>query len=111
MHHVHSGVARSCKVAPVAPWVRMFSSGAAPPSEAEIRERVMNVAKDFEKLDPKLITPTSNFTELGLDSLDMVELVIALEQEFVVDIPDTDAESIRSVQDAVEYLRKNPYVK
>lgn len=48
------------------------------------------------------VTPTANFADLGLDSLDQVEVVMAFEDEFVVEIPDATAEKIQTVQDAVE---------
>jgi NADH dehydrogenase (ubiquinone) 1 alpha/beta subcomplex 1 len=49
--------------------------------------------------------------DLGLDSLDVVELVMALEEEFGVEIPDAEADKISSIQDAVNYLMSNPLAK
>jgi NADH dehydrogenase (ubiquinone) 1 alpha/beta subcomplex 1 len=49
--------------------------------------------------------------DLGLDSLDVVELVMALEEEFGVEIPDAEADKISSIQDAVGYLMSNPLAK
>ena len=51
------------------------------------------------------IKPTSSFIEdLGADSLDIVELVMAMEEEFEVEIPDEEAENIKTVQDAINYI-------
>ncbi len=54
------------------------------------------------------VTPTASFIDdLGADSLDTVELVMALEEEFGVEIPDEDAEGIKTVQNAIDYINKN----
>ena len=54
------------------------------------------------------VTPDAPFMEdLGADSLDTVELVMALEEEFDLEIPDSDAEKIQTVQDALDYLDEN----
>ena len=51
------------------------------------------------------VTPEANFVEdLGADSLDTVELIMAFEEEFDVEIPDTDAEKIKTVQDVMDYI-------
>jgi NADH dehydrogenase (ubiquinone) 1 alpha/beta subcomplex 1 len=81
-------------------------------SENEIVERVINVVKNFDKVDPKKVSPTSTFkTDLGLDSLDAVEVVMAMEEEFSIEIPDADADNIKSTQDAIEYVKRNPLAK
>ncbi len=54
------------------------------------------------------VTPEASFVDdLGADSLDTVELVMALEEEFGVEIPDEDAENIKTVQDAINYINEN----
>ncbi len=54
------------------------------------------------------VVPTASFIDdLGADSLDTVELVMALEEEFGVEIPDEDAEGIKTVQNAIDYVNKN----
>jgi len=54
------------------------------------------------------VVPAASFVDdLGADSLDTVELVMALEEEFGVEIPDEDAENIKTVQDAINYINKN----
>lgn len=78
----------------------------------DVLTRVLEVVKNFEKVDASKVTPESHFiNDLGLDSLDVVEVVMALEQEFILDIPDHDAEKIQSIQDAVEYIAQNPMAK
>lgn len=80
--------------------------------KADVLQRVTEVVKNFEKVDASKVTPESHFiNDLGLDSLDVVEVVMALEQEFVLDIPDHEAEKIQSIPDAVEYLCANPMAK
>ena len=68
-------------------------------------EKVRKVVVDQLSVDEKIVTPEASFTgDLGADSLDTVELVIALEEEFGCEIPDEEAEKIQTVQDAVEYI-------
>ena len=58
------------------------------------------------------VSPDADFQkDLGLDSLDVVELVMALEEEFGVEIPDAEADKIASVSDAVNYMMSNPLAK
>jgi NADH dehydrogenase (ubiquinone) 1 alpha/beta subcomplex 1, acyl-carrier protein len=57
------------------------------------------------------ITTSSTFKELGLDSLDAVEVVMAMEEEFSVEIPDEDADSIQSVEAAIDYFVNHPHAK
>ena len=80
--------------------------------ENEIVERVLSVVKNFDKVDPKKVNPTSTFTtDLGLDSLDAVEVVMAFEEEFSIEIPDSDADNIKSTKDAIEYIKRSPSAK
>lgn len=68
-------------------------------------ERIKKVIVDKLEVDEREITPQASFVEdLGADSLDVVELIMALEEEFNIEIPDDDAEGIRTVQDAVDYI-------
>ena len=56
-------------------------------------------------VDAEQVVPEANFVEdLGADSLDTVELIMAFEEEFDVEIPDTDAEKIKTVQDVIDYI-------
>jgi NADH dehydrogenase (ubiquinone) 1 alpha/beta subcomplex 1 len=73
-------------------------------SREEVTERVLKTVQAFDKVT-KPVTKDSHFTnDLGLDSLDVVELVMALEQEFNVDMSNQDAEKIQSVTDAIDYF-------
>jgi acyl carrier protein len=72
------------------------------PTEARVREIIVNELG----VEPDKVTDDASFVEdLGADSLDTVELVMAFEEEFGVDIPDEDAEQMRTVGDAIKYLR------
>jgi acyl carrier protein len=72
-------------------------------SEDRVKEII---AKELE-VEVKQLTPDAKFIEdLGADSLDIVELVMALEEEFGIDIPDDEADKLKSVGDAMEYLRR-----
>ncbi|MFJ4440665.1 acyl carrier protein [Pseudomonas sp. NPDC089422] len=70
-----------------------------------IEERVKKIVAEQLGVKEEEITAKSSFTEdLGADSLDTVELVMALEEEFEMEIPDEDAETLSSVQDAIDYI-------
>lgn len=87
---------------------RGYASGGGP-SLDEIKSRITDVIKSFEKVDPNKVTPEAKFTaDLGLDSLDAVEVVMAIEEEFNIEIPDADADNITSVQEAVDYIANTP---
>jgi acyl carrier protein len=65
------------------------------------------IAKELE-VDAKQLNPDAKFIEdLGADSLDIVELVMALEEEFGLDIPDEDADKLKTVGDAMNYLKSH----
>jgi acyl carrier protein len=57
------------------------------------------------------VSTASSFKDLGLDSLDTVELVMAMEEEFSIEIPDEDADSIQTVEGAVGYFANHPHAK
>ncbi|PAA52824.1 hypothetical protein BOX15_Mlig022831g1, partial [Macrostomum lignano] len=70
-----------------------------------LNERVLLVLRLFDKINPDKLTLESQFAkDLGLDSLDHVELIMAVEDEFGFEIPDQDAERLRSPEDIVQYL-------
>ena len=78
----------------------------------QVAERVLQVVKQFPKVDPKKVTASANFeSDLGLDSLDAVELVMLLEEEFVLSIPDDQAEKIISVADAIKFISTHPQAR
>ena len=73
-----------------------------------VEEKVREIIVDQLGVDEKQVTPGAGFIDdLGADSLDTVELVMALEEEFDVEIPDEDAEKISKVQDAIDYINNN----
>ncbi|MBU1035532.1 acyl carrier protein [bacterium] len=70
-------------------------------------DRVKKIIVDQLGVDESKITEDSSFVDdLGADSLDIVELIMAFEEEFDMEIPDEDAEKIKTVGDAVKYLNK-----
>jgi acyl carrier protein len=70
-----------------------------------IEERVKKIVVEQLGVKPESVTKESSFVDdLGADSLDTVELVMALEEEFEAEIPDEDAEKIATVQDAIDYI-------
>lgn len=78
----------------------------------DCERRVMESVKNFEKVDQQKVAPASHFiNDLGLDSLDQVEVVMAFEQEFTIDIPDNEAEKIMTIGEAVEYIANHPQAK
>ncbi len=71
-------------------------------------EKVKEIIVDQLGVEEDEVTVESSFVEdLGADSLDIVELIMALEEEFGLEIPDDEAEKISTVNDAVEYIREN----
>ena len=72
----------------------------------DILARVKKVIAKSMDIDPDAIQEDSNFTEdLGADSLSLVELIMSFEEEFGVDIPDSAAEGIKTVKDAIDYIK------
>lgn len=72
---------------------------------ASVEERIKQIIVEQLGVDEGEVTPSANFIDdLGADSLDTVELVMAFEEAFDIEIPDEDAEKIRSVKDAIEYI-------
>ena len=73
-----------------------------------VEEKVIEIIVDQLGVDEKQVTADGVFIDdLGADSLDTVELVMALEEEFDVEIPDEEAEKISKVQDAINYINNN----
>ncbi|MBI4519711.1 MAG: acyl carrier protein [Gemmatimonadetes bacterium] len=74
----------------------------------DIQARVKELIINELGVEPEKVTAAASFVEdLGADSLDTVELVMAFEEEFGIDIPDEDAEQMRTVGDAINYLQQH----
>ncbi|MDD5201288.1 MAG: acyl carrier protein [Terrimicrobiaceae bacterium] len=74
-------------------------------SEKSIEEKVKDIIVEQLGVTPEQVTPAASFIEdLGADSLDTVELVMAFEEEFNVEVPDEDAEKLQSVGDVIKYI-------
>ena len=72
------------------------------------RNRIIKMIADQLQIDEEQVKPDASFMDdLGADSLDTVELIMALEEEFDIEIPDSEAEKIRTVQQALDYLDEN----
>jgi acyl carrier protein len=77
----------------------------------ELTEKVKQIISEQLGVEEAEVTPTASFVDdLGADSLDTVELVMALEENFDIEIPDDAAEKIRTVQDAIDYIDKHSRV-
>ena len=75
---------------------------------AKVEEKVKQIIVEQLGVDEGEVTPKASFVDdLGADSLDTVELVMAFEEAFDIEIPDEDAEKIKTVKDAVDYIAKN----
>ena len=75
---------------------------------ATIEERVKNIIVESLNVDAEKVTPNASFVDdLDADSLDQVELILALEEEFDCQIPEEEASKITTVGEAVDYLKKN----
>ena len=73
-----------------------------------VEERVTQIIVDQLGVEPSEVVPEASFLDdLGADSLDRVELIMAFEENFDMEIPDNDAEKIVTVQDAIAYIQKN----
>jgi len=84
------------------------NGGSFPMAATQIEAKVKNIIAEQLGVGEDEIKPESNFVEdLGADSLDIVELVMAMEEEFEVEIPDEEAENIKTVGDAIKYINEH----
>jgi acyl carrier protein len=74
-------------------------------AESTVAERVIRVFADFKKVSPDEIKPETTFDELGFDSLDGLNLVFELEEEFDIVVPDDKVQSMRSVAEVIEGIQ------
>jgi acyl carrier protein len=76
-------------------------------AEKSIEEKVKDIIVEQLGVNPEQVTPQASFIEdLGADSLDIVELVMAFEEEFSVEVPDEDAEKLQTVGDVINYIKQ-----
>ena len=71
-------------------------------ADDELTQRVLRIIAETQRKDPAQVTIDSSFEELGIDSMDGVNIVFALENEFNINVPDEDVKTIRSVREMVE---------
>lgn len=77
-------------------------------SSEEVFERVKRIIIEQLGVAETIVTSEASFVDdLGADSLDIVELVMAIEEEFSIEIPDADAEKVVTVGDVVDYIKEN----
>ena len=77
-------------------------------ANAEVTERLKKIIVDQLGVDENEVVPSASFVEdLNADSLDLVELIMSLEEEFKLQISDEDAENIKTVQDAEDYIEEH----
>lgn len=73
-----------------------------------VEDKVKKIITEKLSVDLVEVVPEASFVDdLGADSLDLVELIMSMEEEFDIDIPDEDAEKILTVKDAIEYTHKH----
>ena len=76
-------------------------------AEKSIEEKVKDIIVEQLGVNPEQVTPQASFIEdLGADSLDIVELVMAFAEEFGVEVPDEDAEKLQTVGDVIKYIEE-----
>src|ERR1700754_2712542 len=76
-------------------------------ADKSIEEKVKDIIVEQLGVNPEQVTPQASFIEdLGADSLDIVELVMACEEEFSVEVPDEDAEKLQTVGDVIKYIEE-----
>jgi acyl carrier protein len=72
----------------------------------QLTQRVLNTIATTQRINPEIVKVESSFQELGIDSMDGINILFALENEFDITIPDEQAKQIRSVREIVEGVRK-----
>lgn len=73
----------------------------------DVFEKVKAIVADQLSIDPSVITMETKFEDLNADSLDVVEVIMALENEFDIEIPDEEAEKIKNIGSVVDYVQAN----
>jgi acyl carrier protein len=71
-----------------------------------IEEKIKKIVAEKLSVEPEEVVPEASFVDdLGADSLDLVELIMAMEEAFDIEVPDEEAEKLQTVQDAVNYIK------
>lgn len=104
------------KVKQVGKWnnnvIRSFANTGTFLDKSVVSDRVFSVLSNFEKVEEAKLQKENNFTkDMGLDSLDVVEVVMAMEEEFVIEIPDNEAEKLTTPSQVIEYIAAHPMAK
>jgi len=115
---LHGALLQHLRVQPGATWgVLRTMSGEAHAQgtyldRSQVVDRVLSVLKSNAKVDPAKVSESASFKQdLGLDSLDEVEIVMAIEGEFALEIPDAEADKIKSARDVIEFIASHPRAK
>ncbi|KAI9105310.1 acyl carrier protein-like protein [Phlyctochytrium arcticum] len=98
----------TARLAPITLATRFYSAEKAPLTPQQVEDRVLQLLRDFDKVDGTKLNLDAHFiNDLGLDSLDQVEITMALEDEFNIEIPDRDAEEIMTPRQAADKIYNN----
>ena len=120
-----STLAQTCRAAPLLQFqfqsqllqvqttqMRSFSAEATFLDIKMVTDRIIEVVKNFEKVEANKVSTEAKFKDdLDLDSLDAVEVVMAIEEEFGIEIPDAEADKILSIPQAVAFVANHPMAK
>lgn len=74
-------------------------------NQEDLTQRILRIIAETQRKDPATVTIDNSFEELGIDSMDGVNIVFALENEFDINVPDEEVKNIRNVRDMVEGVR------
>src|SRR5579884_653552 len=80
--------------------------GAEPIPDDELTQRVLRIIAETQRKDPSQVSADASFEELGIDSMDGVNIVFALENEFNINVPDEEVKNIRSVREMIDGVRR-----
>ena len=72
----------------------------------DLTKRILTIIAETQRKDPALVTIDSSFEELGIDSMDGVNIIFALENEFNINVPDEEVKNIKSIRDMVEGVQR-----
>ena len=106
------GLRRFAPVVRNAVQLRSFAAAQTFLDKSAVTTRMLDVIKNFDAVDASKVNSTAHFTkDLGLDSLNVVELMLAIEEEFCLDIPVDVSEKLHTVDDAINFVASHPQAK